>query len=149
MKILIPIDGTDCSKTALDAVINRIWSNKDQFLVLSIVEPPDYSGVEAEEEEDYQKEMLVDCNLLTEHGVKKLKDGLNNENISSRVLKGKTAEQIVQCASDWDADLIVIGTHGHADCRRFLPGSIAEKVLKQSPCSVEVVKLKHKKMSCL
>jgi len=38
------------------------------------------------------------------------------------------------------ADLVVVGTHGHRGLRRVLLGSVAEKVVKLSPCSVLTIK---------
>jgi nucleotide-binding universal stress UspA family protein len=38
-------------------------------------------------------------------------------------------------------DLIVMGTHGRTGVERLLLGSVAEKVLRDAPCSVLVVKM--------
>jgi nucleotide-binding universal stress UspA family protein len=47
---------------------------------------------------------------------------------------------IVQLASDLDADLIVIGTHGRRGVSRLLLGSVAEGVVRIAPCPVLVVR---------
>jgi hypothetical protein len=57
------------------------------------------------------------------------------------VLQGDPATEIVQYARDAGIDLIVMGTHGRTGLDRLLMGSVAEKVLRDSPCSVLVVKL--------
>jgi nucleotide-binding universal stress UspA family protein len=49
-------------------------------------------------------------------------------------------EAIAQLASDVDADLIVIGTHGRRGVSRFLLGSVAEGVVRIAPCPVLVVR---------
>jgi nucleotide-binding universal stress UspA family protein len=49
-------------------------------------------------------------------------------------------EAITQLASDLDADLIVIGTHGRRGVSRFLLGSVAEGVVRIAPCPVLVVR---------
>ncbi len=56
-------------------------------------------------------------------------------------LEGDPAEQIVRYAADAGIDLIVLGTHGRTGLERLLMGSVAEKVLREGPCSVMVVKL--------
>lgn len=43
-------------------------------------------------------------------------------------------------AKEWDADLVVVGTHGARALERLLIGSVAEAVAERSPCSVLVVR---------
>jgi nucleotide-binding universal stress UspA family protein len=56
-------------------------------------------------------------------------------------LEGDPATEIVRYARDAGIDLIVMGTHGRTGLERLLMGSVAEKVLREAPCSVLVVKL--------
>ena len=49
-------------------------------------------------------------------------------------------ETIAQLASDLDADLVVIGTHGRRGVSRLLLGSVAEGVVRIAPCPVLVVR---------
>ena len=56
-------------------------------------------------------------------------------------LEGDPASEIVQYARDARLDLIVMGTHGRTGIDRLVLGSVAEKVLRNAPCSVLVVKL--------
>jgi nucleotide-binding universal stress UspA family protein len=57
------------------------------------------------------------------------------------LLEGDPANEIVRYACDAGMDLIVMGTHGRTGLERLLMGSVAEKVMRESPCSVMVVKL--------
>ena len=59
--------------------------------------------------------------------------------VVSHVAQGVPADQIVQLASDLDADLIVVGTHGRRGVKRLMLGSIAERVVRLAPCPVLVV----------
>jgi nucleotide-binding universal stress UspA family protein len=52
------------------------------------------------------------------------------------------AEGIAQLASDLEADLVIVGTHGRRGVRRVLLGSVAEGVVRLSPCQVLVVRPK-------
>ena len=56
-------------------------------------------------------------------------------------LEGDAASEIVRYGRDAGMDLIVMGTHGRTGLERLLMGSVAEKVLRDAPCSVLVVKL--------
>jgi nucleotide-binding universal stress UspA family protein len=57
------------------------------------------------------------------------------------LLEGDPAQEIIRYARDHQIDLIVLGTHGRTGKDRLLMGSVAEKVLRDGPCSVLVVKL--------
>jgi len=57
------------------------------------------------------------------------------------LLEGDPASEIVRYGRDAGIDLIVMGTHGRTGVERLLMGSVAEKVLRDAPCSVLVVKL--------
>ncbi|MEX2584298.1 MAG: universal stress protein [Gemmatimonadota bacterium] len=59
------------------------------------------------------------------------------ENRAIRV--GDPAEEITAEAGEWNADLIVLGTHGRTGASRFLIGSVAESALKNAPCDVLVI----------
>ncbi len=57
------------------------------------------------------------------------------------LLEGDPASEIVRYAEEQVVDLIVMGTHGRSGLERLLMGSVAEKVMREAPCSVLVVKL--------
>ena len=57
------------------------------------------------------------------------------------LLEGDPATEIVRYAKDAGIDQIVIGTHGRTGLERLLMGSVAERVMREAPCSVLVVKL--------
>lgn len=56
-------------------------------------------------------------------------------------LEGDPAAEIVRFAVDSGVGIIVMGTHGRTGVQRLLMGSVAEKVMRDAPCSVLVVKL--------
>ena len=56
-------------------------------------------------------------------------------------LHGDPATEIVRLARDAGIELIVMGTHGRTGTERMIVGSVAERVLRDAPCSVLVVKL--------
>lgn len=52
---------------------------------------------------------------------------------------GSPAHLILQVAREWEADLVVLGTHGRRGMPRFFLGSVAETVLRKAPCSALVI----------
>jgi universal stress protein A len=60
--------------------------------------------------------------------------------VLEHVAMGRPDHEIVRLARDMDADLIVMGTHGHTGLERILVGSVAESVVRRAPCTVVTVK---------
>lgn len=58
--------------------------------------------------------------------------------------EGRAGEEAVRVATDLDADLIIMGTHGYSGWQRFTMGSVAEYVSRHAPCSVLTIRPKKK-----
>ena len=67
---------------------------------------------------------------------------LDAAGISSEVLavRGSPAEVVARVASEQNADLVVIGSHGRTGFSRFALGSVAERVVARAPCAVITIK---------
>ena len=59
--------------------------------------------------------------------------------LATRLIEKDAVAAIVETATAWPADLIVMGTHGRTGFERLLLGSVAEKVLRKAPCPVLTV----------
>jgi universal stress protein A len=57
-----------------------------------------------------------------------------------KVRIGKPYLEICTLAREYNADLIVIGTHGHTGIKHTFLGSVAERVVRHAPCPVLVVR---------
>jgi nucleotide-binding universal stress UspA family protein len=55
------------------------------------------------------------------------------------VMTGDPGVEILQAANRWDADLIVMATHGRKGLRRLVLGSVAERVVREASCPVLTV----------
>lgn len=55
---------------------------------------------------------------------------------------GKAADEILMAAREVGADLIIIGTKGLTGVERLVLGSVAEKVVREAGCAVEVARPK-------
>ncbi|MFE3848754.1 universal stress protein [Flavobacterium sp. LB3P45] len=55
------------------------------------------------------------------------------------VEKGIPHEVILKVAQEWDADLIVLGTHGRTGISHLIMGSVAEKIVRHSEIPVFII----------
>jgi nucleotide-binding universal stress UspA family protein len=146
MKILLAVDGSPCSETAIEEVARRPWPVDTQVRVVSIVETP--APLIAEPQlmaSGYFAEAEKICRRQAEDAVKlaaaKLGSGRNGDPlVSTQVLNGSARRTIVEEAEAWDADLIVVGSHGYRSWERMLLGSVSQAVAAHAKCSVEIVR---------
>lgn len=60
---------------------------------------------------------------------------------TTELREGDPSDEILGCAADIDADVIVMGTHGRSGIERRLIGSVAERVVRHSPRPVLSIRL--------
>ncbi len=72
----------------------------------------------------------------------RLEDELANVRARGVVKSGYAPNEIIETAKSENADLIVIGSHGRTGVDRIIFGSVAEKVVKQSPVPVLTVPIR-------
>jgi nucleotide-binding universal stress UspA family protein len=141
MKILIGIDGSDCSRAAVEFVRRLTWPAGTRVLVASAVQPMVLAYTElyvTPASEELLQEERKSCEervSLAEHDLRDA--GLGTE---SRVLEGDPRETLVQLAKAEKVDLVVVGSHGRSGLAKFFLGSVASHVVTHAPCSVMVVK---------
>jgi nucleotide-binding universal stress UspA family protein len=70
--------------------------------------------------------------------------GTPGVSVTSKVAEGHPADTILDEAERWQADLIVVGSHGFGPVKRRLLGSVSQAVALHAPCSVEIVRCPHR-----
>ena len=85
-------------------------------------------------------EEYLDTNYK-EHYINKIENGVTYEIVTK---SGKENEEIVKFAREEKIDIIVMGTHGKTGIGHVFFGSIAEKVIRNSPFPVFVIPDKEK-----
>jgi nucleotide-binding universal stress UspA family protein len=58
----------------------------------------------------------------------------------ARVVEAEIRTGILDAATEWKADLIVLGSHGEKGLRQFFLGSVSESIARHAPCSVLIVR---------
>jgi nucleotide-binding universal stress UspA family protein len=136
-KILVPIDFSDYSKNSLKYAVNFAKDFNAQLCLVYVVEPviypPDFSmGQIAFPTVDLEMDKRAEQELSS-LAKKEIPPEIN---VKSIVRTGKPFVEIIETASEEDADLIIIATHGHTGVEHILFGSTAEKVVRKAPCPV-------------
>jgi nucleotide-binding universal stress UspA family protein len=148
MRILIATDGSEFSRKALEKACEVVQGREGiSFRVISVYEPQVPMAAEPYALSAQYFERLD--GLARERAEETARAGaevLRNKfadasvEIESVAEFGRPAQMIVQTADDWDADLVVVGSHGHGFWGRLALGSVSDAVLHHAPCSVLVVR---------
>jgi nucleotide-binding universal stress UspA family protein len=133
MKVLIAIDSSPCSQRVLDEASARPWPLDTNFFVLNVVDVQRFARFPAMIE-DARSEATELVNSAAEQLLHAGHKAL------AEVRMGFPRKVISECAKELQADLIMVGSHGHSAIGRFLLGSVAQAVLRIAPCHVEIVR---------
>lgn len=146
MKILLAVDGSSCSDAAVEEVARRPWPAGSSVKVLTAFELPTPPTPEAWALPiNYFQEMDIalrkQAEDIIDRALQKLKARVDKSiSIDAVLLPGPPRTVILEEAESWDADLIVLGSHGYRAWERFLLGSVSQAVVSHAKCSVEVVR---------
>jgi nucleotide-binding universal stress UspA family protein len=136
MKIVIGVDGSSASDAALQEVTLRPWPKGSEFKLVMAVDP--FFFVRA-------PQLLEETRKSTKEELEEDAAGLREKGwaVDTEVLLENPRHAIAKLATDWKADLAVLGSHGRGTFTRLLIGSTAQAVLRNAPCSVEIVRTEH------
>jgi nucleotide-binding universal stress UspA family protein len=141
-KILVPIDGSECSLNAAKYAIKVAKDeNADLFCVHVIASVPYGYASSPPAIDQYFK----DIEEKAQSWFDKVRDMAKNEGIPE--LKTETFADvksvigsIIDYATSRDVDLIVIATRGRTGLKRFLMGSVANGIVQHAHCPVLLVR---------
>jgi nucleotide-binding universal stress UspA family protein len=150
-KILLPIDGSENSKRAIEHAIDIANTSNGDITVLFVVEPyypklpvlpiatlptPDENYyIEVREE---GKKIIKDFEKMVKE--KESECNFKNVHINSLVIEGKAYIEILNTIKDEKIDLLVMGASGrHSALDRFTLGSVTERVIREAQVPVMVI----------
>ncbi len=142
-KILIATDGSEYTKKAVDHGIELAINIGAKLHAIYVIDTRAYGSIPLSASMEYT------YSILRQEGdtaIKYVADraeaaGLEAEGI---IAEGHPAEEIIKYAEENSIDLIVMGTLGKSGLDRFLLGSVADKVIRNSRIPVIAVPAKEK-----
>jgi nucleotide-binding universal stress UspA family protein len=149
MKIIIATDGSPYSLAMVKEFANRPLAPKTKVKIISVYEGAALMntvpmGVLSE----YYDASDANSLNFAENALEKAATIIRNKNpelsIITAAIKGVPKNVILEEAEAFNADLIVLGSHGYGVIDRFLLGSVSQSVALHAKCSVEIVRKKLK-----
>jgi len=143
-RILVSIDGSDTSNRALASAISLAKAFNARIRLVNVIDEgvymPGYDPSGA-----YAGELI---RAVREAGNKILRDGMDTVRAADievdcmlfEKFGARLGDTVADAAKLWNADLVVVGTHGRKGFNRLLLGSGAEQIIRLSPVPVLAVR---------
>lgn len=143
MKIVLAYDGSPSSDAALEEVARRPWPAQTAVRILLVDPPLDSSRFPGTAptvfDELVQRQRAAAVDRLTAAAAA-LRAKAPNLAVTPLLRDGSPRDVILDEASEWPADLIVLGSHGYGAVRRLFLGSVSLAIAANAPCSVQIVR---------
>jgi nucleotide-binding universal stress UspA family protein len=154
MKILIAVDPSPHSQEAVQFVKSVDWPKNIEIYLMNIIEmkhappllpsggPSSWDRVIAEA----RGELFTEAKEFLEQ-TKKTILGRRSFPVHSFVREGLPGAEILQAIEEYQIDLIILGTRGLSNVKRFLLGSTSDQIMREASCSVLLVRKKLSRLT--
>jgi len=143
-KIMVAIDGSDTSKLALDAALELARIHKAQLRAVYVLDTPLFFYAAGYYDPILLKNSMAEEGRLVLGEAAELMQAKGIGGDIQSVEVGTVANDIAHClqhaADAWEADIVVLGTHGRRGFQRMLLGSVAERFIRVTTKSVLLVR---------
>lgn len=143
-RILVPVDGSETSLQALQTAARLARDNGGQLRVVHVMDRSAYlagydpSGGAAGALYDALRSSAVQVLANAESAARG--EGVPVDSAMLDELGSRLGDVVAGAATEWKADLIVVGTHGRSGPSRLLLGSGAEQIIRLAPVPVLVIR---------
>ncbi|TCT10136.1 universal stress protein [Paralcaligenes ureilyticus] len=135
-KILVAIDGSDVANGAFETALQLAKAEKAELLPLYVVEYPNIydPGIGYDLTPIYEALRAEGDRVAAEADACLKKEGIDGKaRVADKFPSIRpTASQIQDVADEFQADLVILGTHGRSGFKRLMLGSVAEAFIRQS-----------------
>jgi nucleotide-binding universal stress UspA family protein len=144
--VLLAIDGSFYGKIISDFVVNHLWASRTQFKLVNVIDPL---------ADDVYPEASFECaasdaaKALLQEMTTRIHLALPDSDVSQLIRHGDPKEELLKEATEWPANLLVLGSHGCRDLKRVLLGSVSLSVMTSAPCTVILVRVPQKNLEAI
>lgn len=147
MKVLLATDGSEQSQRAIRKLGTLFSGAEDtEVRIISVAEQAVYGIEPAGTSAVYYQALEAEANRRATEVIASTESDIRTRypalaaNLSSAIISGSPKAAIVEEAEKWNAELIIVGSHGYGFWKRALLGSVSDAVIRHAPCSVLVVR---------
>lgn len=143
LKVLIPVDGSPSSRYSIEKAIATGIAKEAEVHIMTVITPTHATPTRNPYMAAEMVTELADANRKNAESVlEDAKKSLSTiaEPKTAVIREGNPAEEILKYAEEIGSNLVVMGNRGLSTFNKVLLGSVSQKVLTHSCCSVLIVK---------
>lgn len=134
-RILVPVDGSETSGQALTAALQLAQLKGGRVRLVHVLEQVSHvNGYALHLARDHAREVLDAASATAKAA------GVDSDERLVDMPGSRLGEILAEEARSWEADLVVVGTHGRRGVGRALLGSGAEQVIRLAPVPVLTIR---------
>jgi nucleotide-binding universal stress UspA family protein len=143
-KILVPVDGSEHSKKALEFACELAKKFNAQLHLLHVVQPPIRTQTVAagiiSATSELSRKNLNEIGRSLMQAARKLVDDHDCTQAETQIEAGLPAHHILKSAAGHDVDMIVMGSRGLSDIAGLVLGSVSHKVTHMAECTCVTIR---------
>lgn len=144
MKIIVATDGSEYSQKAIEKAGDFFGNTETlEIKILTTYErilPIDAFALSAQYSDEMELFSKENAEKTVTSAAAKISQKLPHAKVTTMVEVGFPERTLIKIANEWQADLIVVGSHGRGFWDRLTLGSVSDAVVHHAPCSVLVVR---------
>lgn len=128
-KLLVGVDGTQDSRAAVAAVARREWPLGTRVRLVTCVKPFGRYAPSPDRQHAAAEAVLREADAL-----------MRDVETETAVLEGEAEQALAREARKWKATCVFVGSGNKRGFERLMLGSVSAALVKNAPCTVEVVR---------
>ncbi len=142
LRVVLAVDGSAGSLAAINFVAEQTWPPGSEVRVVSVIEELRFLAEPWIGQSEINAQWVAEETAQAKKAIGNALELLNptGVTVSTATLDGLPKTTIVEEAERFNADLVVVGTHGRHGVDRLVLGSVSEFVATHATCSVEIVR---------
>ena len=149
-KVLIGLDYNPKSEIVAEKGYELAKKLGAEVCLIHVLADVSYYGVNYPSFMGYEgyNEMQVDLNVISElrevakNFLETAAKHLDDPSVTTFLAEGPTAHAILDYSKEWNADMIVLGTHSHSVLEKVLMGTTASRILEKTKIPVYLIPVK-------
>ena len=143
-RIVVGTDGSTTAAKAVARAADMAAMASAELLIVSAYRPVSQERLKNERtaapnDLAYMVNSREDVDYILS-GAKSISESKGVKNVKTRAVDAGPSEALIDVAESIDADLIVVGSRGMTGAKRFLLGSVPNRIAHHTPCDVLIVK---------